>query len=140
MVGLCRCTRAFSSCREQGLLCSCGAQAFHCGGFSCCRTQAPGMQASVAAGTGLQWLQCMGLVVVTCRPWSSQAPVVVSMALVAPWHVESSRTRNGTCVPYIGRGTLYHYTTEKSITCSLKNSGNTRPKDLTVTSPFATKV
>jgi len=27
-------------CGEQGLLSSCGAQAFHCGGCSCCRAQA----------------------------------------------------------------------------------------------------
>ena len=29
--------RAFSSCSEQGLLCSCGAWASHCGSFSCGR-------------------------------------------------------------------------------------------------------
>ena len=34
------CAWAFSSCGEQGLLSSCGAQASHCGGFSCCRVQA----------------------------------------------------------------------------------------------------
>ena len=32
----------FSSCRKQGLLSSCGAQASHCGGFYCCRAQALG--------------------------------------------------------------------------------------------------
>ena len=34
--------RAFSSCSEQGLLSSFGAWAFHCDGFSCCRTRVPG--------------------------------------------------------------------------------------------------
>lgn len=34
-LGLCCCTQVFSSCREQGLLFSCGAWACHCGGFSC---------------------------------------------------------------------------------------------------------
>ena len=34
MLGLC-CTHGFSSCIEQGLLSTCGAQASHCGGFSC---------------------------------------------------------------------------------------------------------
>ena len=43
------CTRAFSSCRERGLLSSCSAQSSHCRGFSCCRAQA-------------QWLWCTGLV------------------------------------------------------------------------------
>ena len=33
---------AFSSCTKQGLLSVCGAQACHCGGFSCCRVWAPG--------------------------------------------------------------------------------------------------
>ena len=34
------CTGFFSSCCEQGLLCSCGARASHCSGFSCCCAQA----------------------------------------------------------------------------------------------------
>ena len=38
----------------------------HCGGFSCCREQAPGIRASVIVGTGL----------------------------VAQWHVESAHTRD----------------------------------------------
>ena len=38
VLGLCCCAQAFSSCGEQGLLCSCCAQASHCGGFSCCGT------------------------------------------------------------------------------------------------------
>ena len=47
-LGLHCCVRAFSSCSEY-----CGAQASHCGGFSCCRAQAPGAQASVVAAHGL---------------------------------------------------------------------------------------
>ena len=35
----------FSSCSEQGLLSGCGAQVSHCGGFSCCRAWALGLQA-----------------------------------------------------------------------------------------------
>ena len=31
--------------------------------------------------------------------------------LVAVWHVESSRARDLTCVPYIGRWVLNHWTT-----------------------------
>ena len=43
---------AFSSCGERGLLCSWGAQASHCGGFSC-GALAVGVQASVVAERGL---------------------------------------------------------------------------------------
>ena len=43
---------------SSGLLSSCGAQASHCGGFSCCRSWALGMWASVVAARGL--------IVVTC--------------------------------------------------------------------------
>ena len=34
----------FSNCRELGLLSSSRAQASHCGGFSRCEAQAPGLQ------------------------------------------------------------------------------------------------
>ena len=36
-----------------------------------------------------------------------------SMGLVAPQHVESSRTRDGTCVPCIGRQILIHCATKE---------------------------
>ena len=41
------CMQPFSSCGEWGLLSSCGAQASHCGGFSCCGAQALEHVASV---------------------------------------------------------------------------------------------
>ena len=63
----------------------CGVQASHCGGFSC-GAQAPGTWASVLATRRLQYL------------WH--------MSLVAPWHVESSWTRDQTHVPCIGRQIL----------------------------------
>ena len=44
--------QALSSCREQGLLSSCSAWASDCGGFSCCRAQAVGAQASVVSTRG----------------------------------------------------------------------------------------
>ena len=72
-----------SSCGEQGLLSGCGAQASHCGGFSCCGAQALEPQASVAGEHGL----------------------------VAPWHVESSWTRDQTPSPGTGRQILIHCTT-----------------------------
>ena len=43
----------FSSCGEWGLLCSCGVQASHCSGFSCCRVWVLGTQTSVIAARGL---------------------------------------------------------------------------------------
>ena len=45
--------QAFSSCREWGLSSSCGTQASHHSGFSCCRAQVLGAQASVAVACGL---------------------------------------------------------------------------------------
>ena len=38
------CEWAFSSCREQGLLSSCGTRAPHCGGCSCCSDRALGLR------------------------------------------------------------------------------------------------
>ena len=35
------------------------------------------------------------------------------MGLVAPWHIESSQTRDWTCVPCIGRWILNHWTTRE---------------------------
>ena len=51
-LGLCCCVWAFSSCIERGATLRCGAWA-HCGGFSCCRTRALGMWASVVVACGL---------------------------------------------------------------------------------------
>jgi len=48
------CVWAFSSCLEQRLLSSCGAQASHGGGFSCCRAQALGCGPLVVAAHGLE--------------------------------------------------------------------------------------
>ena len=41
----------FSSCSKQGLLSSCGVQASHCGGFSCCRAWTPGHQRFSSCGS-----------------------------------------------------------------------------------------
>ena len=58
-------------------------RASHCGGFSCCEVQ----------------------------PLSTQAQQFWHMGLVAPWHMESSQSRNQTCVLYIGRQIVIHCTT-----------------------------
>ena len=56
VLGLHCSTQAFSSCGERGLLSSCGAQASHRGGLSCCRAHAPGPRASAAVR---HWLCCL---------------------------------------------------------------------------------
>ena len=59
----------------------------HCGGFSCFRARAVGY---------------MGLS--GCSTWAQQ---------LCHGHVGSSRTRDQTCVPCIGKQTLVHYITRK---------------------------
>ena len=63
--------RVFSSWGEQGLLSSCIMRVPQCGGFSCCRAQALGAQASVAVAHGLSscssWAPGTGSIVVAHR-------------------------------------------------------------------------
>ena len=66
--------------KQVGLLLSCGAQASHCDGFSCCRALALWQKGSV----------------------------VVSVDLIALWPVGSSWTRDLTHVPCVGRWILNH--------------------------------
>ena len=65
--------------------------ASHCSGFSV-------LQSTGSRSSGLQQLGHIGSVVV---------------GLVAPWHVESSQTRNRTYVLCIGRQILMHCTTRE---------------------------
>ena len=81
---------AFSSCGEWGLLSSCGTRASHCAGVSSCGAQALGTQA---------------LVVVAC------GSAVVVPGLSCSLHVESSQTRDRTCVSCTGRQILNHWAT-----------------------------
>ena len=74
-----------------------GAQASHWGGFSWCRV---GLQACM-----LQQLWLMGSRVQAQQLWHT--------GLLAPWHVGSSRTRDRTHAPCIGRWILNHCTTRK---------------------------
>ena len=52
--------QVFSSCGEWGLLRH-GALTSHCGGFPCCRAQAPGARASAAAGCRLSCAPACGI-------------------------------------------------------------------------------
>ena len=52
VLGLHCCMDFFSSCSNQGPLCSWDAPASHCSGFSCCGFRALGAQDSVAAAPG----------------------------------------------------------------------------------------
>ena len=83
-----------------------GAQASHCGGFSCCRARALGMRASVVVARGLS----------SCGSWALEHRFSScgAWALAAPWHVGSSQTRARTCVPCIGRRILNHCTTREA--------------------------
>ena len=63
VLGLCCCVRAFSSWGEQGLLSRSIVQVSHCGGFSCCRAWAPGMQALVAVVHRLSCSESCGILV-----------------------------------------------------------------------------
>ena len=96
------CCAAFSRCSEQGLPSSCSAQASHCIGAS--------------------------------RLWSTgsrvhKASVVVAQRLlVAPWHVESSWTRDQTCIPHIGRQILNHWTTREVPRTVILRHKNTKLK------------
>ena len=84
VLGLRGCPQAFPSC-EQGLL-SAAVRGLLTAGSSCCRAQSPGDQA---------------------QPWWPPG-------LVTPEHVDSSQTRDRTCVPCIGRQILSHWTARKA--------------------------
>ena len=97
--------RAFSSCGKWGLLSSCGAWASHCGGFS---------------GCGARFLGCVSFR--NCSSWAQQLRLMAPRAraqqlwcsgLAAPRHVGSSRSRDRTCVSWIGRQILSHWTTRQ---------------------------
>ena len=95
---------AFSYCVERGLLC-CGAQASHCGGFSCCRARALGARASLIVACGLS----------SCGSWALERRFSSCGAqALALWHVGSSRTRGRTRVPCIGRRIPNHCTTREA--------------------------
>ena len=74
---------------------SLGAQASHCGGFSCIGSR------------------CMGFSL--C---SMQAQMLQLVGLAALWHVGSSQTRDQASVPCIGRQILNHWPTQKVLNYS----------------------
>ena len=63
---------------------------------------------------GLLFTVVRGLLIV-CRAQAlgTQVQELWFTGLVATWHVGSSRTRDGTCVPCIGRQILNHWTTRE---------------------------
>ena len=76
----------------------CSMQASHCGGFSCCGAQVQRHIGFSSCGTQARQSQLEGSRVQAQQLWR--------MGLVAPPHVESSRTRNQIHVPCIGREIL----------------------------------
>ena len=76
-LGLCCYVRAFSGCCKQGLLSSCGAWAFLCGGFSYCGVQLLGKWASVVAAHRLLELKlssCGSRAYLLLRGWDLPGP------------------------------------------------------------------
>lgn len=96
MLGLCYCTRAFSSCSEKGLLSSCGAHRLVI------------VVTSLVAGHRLGVLVAHGLRSVASR-FQSMSSVVVAANLLALWHVGSFWTRDPTCVLLIGKQIRNHW-------------------------------
>ena len=72
VVGLCCCTQALSRCCKQGLLSSCGAQAFYRCGFSCCGTRVLGTLVSVIVACGLSSYgsRALGCGLSSCGAWA----------------------------------------------------------------------
>ena len=101
------CCVGFSLLGWAGATLHCSAWASHCGGFSCCRAQAPGTQAIAVAARGL-------------RVWGSQAlehrlSGCAAWAFVALQHVVSSWIRVRTLVFCFGRQILYHWATREAL-------------------------
>ena len=91
---------------EQGLLSSCGVWTSHWGGFSCYRARAPEL-------TGFS--NCRRGSVVVVPGLQSRGSVVWHTGSATPWHVGSSWTRDQTCVPFIGRQTVYHWAVREAL-------------------------
>ena len=110
----------FLQLRRVGATHRCGARAFHCSGFSCCRAQALGTRASVVAERSrlsacrTQALECASFS--SWGAWAQQLWLAGSRAQAQQlWHtasvarhVRSSWTRDRTSVPCIRRQILNH--------------------------------
>ena len=88
----------------------CSVRASHCGGFFCCGAQALGEQASVVR---VHRLSNGGLWALECAPHGLQE---LCTGLVALQYVESSGSRDRTCVPALTGGFLYTASPGKSST------------------------
>ena len=102
MPGLCCCVQAFSSCREHGLLSSCGVQASY-GDFSRCWAQALVCTGLSSCGQQAQLLWLLGS--------RARAQELWRTGLVAPRHVGFSRIRDRTHASCTGRLILNHWAT-----------------------------
>ena len=92
--------RLFSSCREQGLLSSFSAWPSHCGGFILLQSAGSGVHR-------LPWFQLTGS--------SAQAWQWWCISSVALWQLGSPWIRDRTCVSYVGRQTLHHWSKEVQV-------------------------
>ena len=77
----------------------------------------PRLSIAVASGGYSQVAVCRLLVVASLvaehRLYAHGLQLLWHVGLVALWHVWSSWTRNRTCIPFIGRQTLNHWTTRE---------------------------
>ena len=71
-LGLCYFAWVFSSCGEWGAALPCSAWPSHCRGFSFCRVQALGVQASVSLASGLS--SCGSRASLLCSMWDFPRP------------------------------------------------------------------
>ena len=109
VLGLRCCTQAFSSFREQGAALWLRLQ-------GCSVVAAPGLLLLWRMGSRACELQKVHLVGPgACAYWHTSS--------VAPLHVESSWTRDGTHVPCIGRWILNHWTSREVLRCLVKEKG-----------------
>ena len=126
VLGLCCCMRTFSSCGRVGATLCCGVRASHCGGFSCCRARA-----SRHAGFSSCSMQAQQLWLAGSR---EQAQQLWRRGLVALRHVGSSRTRDRTRVPCIGRRILNHCTTREVSGYLIQQCVHVDPNSITIPS------
>ena len=102
------CVGFFSSCRELGLLPSCGVRDSYCCDFSCRRAQAVGRSGFRSCGTRAQWLRLPG-----SRAQAQWLRSTRGLSYSAACGIFPDQGQ--TCVSCIGRGILHHRATREAL-------------------------
>ena len=113
-LGLCCCTRTFSSCGDGGYSLLLHVGFLQLWQWGLLFVAAHGLLIAVASLVAEHGLQAHGLQQLWLTGSRAQAQKLWRMGLVAPRHVGSSRTRAPTHVPCIGRWILNHCTTREA--------------------------